>query len=475
MKTALENEAALAHAEIDPVTDARVRRPRGELSGRECAMKRCYTLRLTVLSTLILAPLAIARAGTIHGRVMNATTGKAAAGIELVLIQPQGGMQEVAHSKSGTQGEFTFNHPGLGVQPMLVRATYHGINFNHALPPRTSAARVDIYEASRDPKTINVPSHGVIVRPNGANLFVGEEYQIENKSRPPLVYIRSEGSFDFALPEGGKLQQVVATGPAGMPAVQVPIDKKNNRYSVAFAFQPGGNSVRYSYELPYVGNTATLKIPMIYPGGRLLVVAPPGVQISGDGLAPAGQEGNLSVYLYSHEDVPAGTLVAVSVSGTEPMPRRNAGAEQGQQGRDTPQGGEVARVRIPQGPGRLDVMKWPFVVGFVCVFALIAFLLARKPVVVVASPTPVQNDFSHVSQPEKSKPAASISPSAPPAPKSGTASLAQLDAGVGTNLDSLKERLFRLDLRHQAGTISDEEYARERARAEGGLRDLVRG
>jgi hypothetical protein len=55
------------------------------------------------------------------------------------------------------------------------------------------------------------------------------------------------------------------------------------------------------------------------------------------------------------------------------------------------------------------------------------------------------------------------------------ASLAQVDAAVGTSLDSLKDTLFLLELRRQAGTISEEEYGRERARAEKVLRDLVRG
>ena len=43
------------------------------------------------------------------------------------------------------------------------------------------------------------------------------------------------------------------------------------------------------------------------------------------------------------------------------------------------------------------------------------------------------------------------------------------------SLDGLKELIFKLELRKQAGTISDEEYAAERARAEKILRDLVRG
>jgi len=440
-------------------------------------MKRSNSARLALLGALVLAPLAIAEGGTVRGTVMNGTTGKAAAGIELTLIQLQGGMQEVAHSKSGAQGEFTFDHPGLGAQPMLVRAVYHGVNFNRAVPPGTTIAQVDIYEASKDAKTINVPSHVVIFQPNGATLIVGEEYQIENKSQPPVAYFRSEGSFDFALPEKAQLQQVAAAGPAGMPVVQLPIDKKNNHYSIAFAFRPGENSVRYSYELPYPGNAATVKLPTIYPGGRLLVVAPPSVQISGDGLAPGGQEQGMN--LYGRQDVPAGTLVAVSVSGTAPAPDASAGAEQGQQGgqqgRDAQQGGgEAASANIERVPGRLDVLKWPLIGGFVCVFVLLAILLARKPVVAVAGPMPVEEEIPAAKQIKSMSSVPSV-PNATKAPTNGAASLAEVDAAIGTSLDGLKEGLFRLELRRQAGTISEEEYAQERARAEKVLRDLVRG
>src|SRR5438094_1581631 len=313
--------------------------------------------RLALLGALVLAPFAMAKAGTVRGTVKNGTTAKPAAGIDLTLVQLQGGMQEVAHAKSGAQGEFTFDHPGLGAQPMLVRASYHGINFNQAVPPGTSTVQVNIFEPSKDAKTITVPSHVVIFQPNGATLIVGEEYQIENKSQPPQAYFRADGGFDFALPEKGELQQVAAAGPAGMPVVQLPIDKKNNHYSIAFAFRPGDNSVRYSYTLPYEGNAATVKIATIYPGGRLLVVAPPSVQISGDGLAPGGQEQGMN--LYGRQDVPAGTLVAVSVSGTAPAPDANAGTEQGQQqGRDAQQGGgEAAGAGIQQVPGRVHALK----------------------------------------------------------------------------------------------------------------------
>lgn len=433
-----------------------------------------------VLFVLLLIPFSEARAGTVRGTVKNGTTGQAAAGVELTLVQPMGGMQELAHAKSGPQGEFNFDNPNVGTQPLLVQATYRDVRFNAAVPPGNSNATVqlDIYEPSKDPKTINVPSHVVIFQPKGDTLVVGEEYQIENNSQPPHAYFRTEGSFDFALPEKGALQQVAATGPAGMPVTQLPIDKKNNRYSIAYAFRPGENSVRYSYELPYAGNTATVKIPTIYPGGRLLVVVPPGVQVSGDGLAPGGQEQGMN--LYGRQDVPAGTVVAVNLSGTASETNAGGNAEQGQ-GRDAQQSGEESGgATIQAVPGRLDVLKWPLIFGFVIVFGMLGYLLSRRPVVAVAGGA-VAPEETPEAKPKKQAPKAQAAYAAPaPAvaaktPSNGPSSLSEVDAAIGTSLDALKESLFRLELRHQAGTISEEEYVRERAKAEKVLRDLVRG
>jgi hypothetical protein len=184
--------------------------------------------------------------------------------------------------------------------------------------------------------------------------------------------------------------------------------------------------------------------------------------------------------LYGREDVPAGTLVAVSVSGTAPPPSANAATdegqqEQGQQGRDTQQaGGETAGVSIQAVPGRLDGLKWYLIAGFAVLFAMGAILLGRKPVMAVAGPAAVTDEVPSVKQ-KNTKPSAHPAATAPVAPTNGAASLAEVDAAIGTSLDALKERLFRLELRHQAGTISEAEYAQERGRAEKVLRDLVRG
>jgi len=429
-------------------------------------MRPCVR-RWTLLACLALSASAGVQAGTVHGTAKNGTTGKPAVGIDVILIQLQGGMQPVVNSKTDAQGQFTFDHPALGAQPMLVRAVYRGINFHQPVPPGTSELQVEVFDPSQDAKTITVPSHVVIFQPDGASLLVGEEYSIQNHSQPPLAYFRADGNFDFLLPNSSDLQQVTAWGPSGMPVVQATIDRGKNRYAIAFAFRPGENGVRYSYKLPYPGNAATVKIPSVYPGGRLLVVAPPTVQVSGDGLTPAGQEQGMSIY--ERAVVPANTAIAVNLSGTAPPPSAAGGTDAGPPGgQDAQQGGAVAgSASIQQIPGRLDVLKWPLVAGFVGVFALGALLLARKPVTVVASVAAGAMEKTSVPKPAKTqKSTASRQPQA---------SLAQVDAAVNTSLDSLKDTLFKLELRRQAGTISEEEYSRERARAEKILRDLVRG
>ena len=121
-----------------------------------------------------------AQAGTIHGTVKNGTTGKPAAGIEVILIQLQGGMQPVANSKTDGQGQFSFDNASLGAQPMLVRAVYHGVNFHQPAPPGKTEIQIEVFEPTADAKTITVPSHIVIVQPNGSSLLIGEEYSIQN-------------------------------------------------------------------------------------------------------------------------------------------------------------------------------------------------------------------------------------------------------------------------------------------------------
>ena len=411
--------------------------------------------RLLLTTTLFsLLAASISHAGTLQGTVVNRTTGQAVPNVDVDLLSPTQGMALLGSVKSDAQGHFAADNPAIGTAPVLIRVTYQGVAFNSFSPPGRPQVDVEVFNVSKDPKAIAVDSHVVIFQPNGDKLVGAEEYNVKNNSQPAVAFFRTEGNFEFAIPEMGTLERVTATsGKLGMDVPQASIDKGKGRFAIAYAFRPGETNVRLSYELPYPNNAATVKLPAEYGGMRLLLVAPPGVTLTGDGVTSAGQEQGMNVFV--HDALAAKGALTVSVAGVGSAPADNGGGQQpGQEGNSRAQGQEV-----DVAPPRIEDLKWPLLVGLLTLFALGLLLLWRKQVVV--TPAPVEG-------PEEAPAKSSKKAKA-------TAAVEAVRETVNASLDSLKEEVFRLELRKQAGTISDEEYAREKVRVEKLLRDLVRG
>ena len=458
----------------------------------------------TLACVLLLAFATAAAAGTVTGIVHNGTDGSLAPGVDVILIQLQGGMQPVANTKSDAKGAYKFDFPAIGQQPMLIRAVYHGVMFHQPLPPGRSSVDLTVFEPSADSKMVNVGSRVIVLQPSGSNLLVGEEYALQNQSQPPKAYFSDKGDFAFQLPQGAQLGQVSSWGPSGMPVVQGTMDRGKGKYAIAYAFQPGDNGVRFSYQLPYSSNHADLRLTSDYPVARVMLVAPPSVKVDSSGFTAAGTEQGFN--LYTRDGMPAGLPFDVSVSGTAPPPQ----ASQQDQGSDQdPAVNSRATATVQALPNRLDSLRWIFIAGFAALFALGLLVLWRGPAPMSqaagvgdlpvpgvppqgprkrkAPPAPAAA-APHASSaaPLKQTPATSGRPLAPSSPSpqppraasaapSAVADVPSIEAEVQNSLDGLKDRLFRLELRRQAGTISEEDYARERARTEQILRELVRG
>src|SRR5580693_8680404 len=296
-------------------------------------MKRWNILtsrRLLSAAILLCAGATVAHAGTVTGIVHNGTNGdKPAAGVDVLLIQLQGGMQVAASTKTDADGRYHFDNPAIGQGPMLIRAVYRGVLFHQPLTPGTSTVDVTIYEPTTNPGAIQVPLRLLVFQPNGDKLMVGEEYSIQNNSNPPAAYFKQDGNFEFTIPPGAQLDQVSTFGPMGMPVRQGTIDKGKGRYSISYAFQPGQNGVRISYSLPYTGNHASLQETSTYDAQRVLLVIPPTMQVSSAGFNSAGTEQGYNVF--SKESFKAGMGFDVKVSGTAPPPAENSASSSGDQ------------------------------------------------------------------------------------------------------------------------------------------------
>jgi hypothetical protein len=434
-------------------------------------IKPLLQFALVMLLTLLFVAVS-AHAGTLSGTVINRTTGKPSPGIDLTLLSPTQGMTEVGFSRSDAQGRFTVTNNAIGTVPILVRATFHDVSFNTFAPPGRPEVEVEIYDISKDPKTISIASHIIIFQPRGDRLVGAEEYSVQNTSQPPLAFFRSEGNFDFAIPENGAIGQVTTSGAMGMSVNQASIDKGKGRYSIAFPFRPGQTNIRLSYELPYANNSASLKLPATYPGVKMLVVVPPGVTITGDGLNAAGQEQGMMVY--THDPLPAKGILSVSLSGVGAPAEDDSQGQGAQEGNSRTGGQEVIAA-----PSRIDEFKWYLFAGIAALFAMGAILLTRKQVVLAGAGDTMADlpsaKSSRSAKVKKGSASAALSASASSGNSAAATVATAVDEHVSANMDSLKDQIFRLELRRQAGTISDEEYAREKAKVEKLLRDLVRG
>jgi len=441
-------------------------------------LRRCALLIPSSLFLLLLASPALA--GTVTGTVRNGTTGKPAAGVEMILIQLQGTMQPVANTTTDADGHYKFDNPGLGAGPMLIRAVYRGVNYHEPATPDKTTVDVEVFEPTDKPSAFAVTVHAIIFQPTGSDLTITEEYNISNKTSPPLAYYRADGSFIFSLPEGAKLTNISAVGSSGMPVVQSPIDKGQNQQAIAFPFRPGDSQVSLSYRVPYPSNQANLHFASRYAVEHLGLFAPPSVQVSGGGFIAAGQAQGFSAY--TRDSVAANTPVSVSVSGTAPPPAPTQdGAAAGNAPADDSQnpsvnsridtGNEAPVASVTTLPARLDSLKWILVAGFVALFLLGLIFVSRQPQAVVST------EALSVSIPAVALPPARPTLAGQPAlyGSSAASASAELDREVRGSLDELKDILFRLELRREAGTITEPDYARERDRVQKALRDLVKG
>ena len=418
-----------------------------------------------LLAALFSLALATAAAQTLTGAVTNGTTGKPAAGDEVLLINLANGMDVGGTTKADSSGKFSFKVTVPG--PHLIRAVHQGVTYHQMAPPGVNSADVQVYDVATKVTDLSVTAD-VIRFQAGSGTMQGIRLFVVNNASSPAKTQMNDHSYEFYLPPGAKVEQLQARAPNGQPisAEAVPQAEKN-RYAVAFPLRPGETQFQVEFTLPYSGEIKIDPKPL-YPAAHLVVVLPKTMQFKaanpssfqamqdpnqGDSTVEVARETKSGQSLGF---TLKGNGVITESPGEVALSAAQQQDQQQPQGRDNrPGGGLGAPIDAPDA---LQQYRWPILGGFAVLLAIGGWVVTkRQPVTSVtatsaAKPGVASSDRSaavHPTPPTAAAPAASAT-SAPVAKSS-------------TLLEALKEELFQLEVERKQGKITPADYEKAKA------------
>ncbi|MFB3915848.1 MAG: carboxypeptidase regulatory-like domain-containing protein [Terriglobales bacterium] len=392
----------------------------------------------------------LATAETLQGTVKNGTTGKPAAGVNVVLLSLAQGMKETGRTTSDGSGRFTFTLPDSG-GPHLVRITHQGVNYFGMAPPGTSSVDVQVYEAAKKVEGISTPVKIMRFEAQGDTLNVLELYAVNNKSTPPRT-LMADRTFEIVLPEGAQIDDSTAQGPGGQPvkSAPVPVDEGKGHYYFVFPLRPGETRFQVAYHLPYSGRMA-FKPSVLSRLEHFVAVLPRYMQFTPDNSRlfqsmPDEQGSNIQVVT----GVKPGDAIGFTLAGTGTLPAEDEqaqaqGAVPNQGGNMGPGGGLGPPI---DAPDPLSRYRWYILGGFAVLLAMgVFYTVSRREssVQVTGAPGPEENE----TEVQRTNVAA-----------------AAVNGGVKRSallLEAMKEELFQLEVDRQRQKISAAEYEKAKA------------
>ncbi|MBV8207279.1 MAG: carboxypeptidase regulatory-like domain-containing protein [Acidobacteria bacterium] len=410
------------------------------------------TLRRTLPPVCLVSLAAFASAATITGSVKNATTGKPAAGDNVVLLTLKNGMDEAGRTTADKSGHFELSAEGNG--PFLIRVTHDQVNYHKAVPPGTTTADVEVYDANARASDVTGTVYDMAMQARDNYIDVQEVYAVTNESKPPRTY-NPDRTLKMTLPAGAQIEDSLVSGPGGMPVKSAPVPSGTpGEYAFAYPIRPGQTTFTVVYRLPYSGQLNFDPKPQ-YQFQHFAVQVPKSMKLTptSDLLKSIQDQNGTTAYLALNAK--PGDNLKFTVAGTGEFPRdaQNGGGggpgEAGGGGQQGPGGG----IGAPEGtPDPLHKYSWWILGGFAVALAGGAVYVVKRPAPAAAAAVSAVSN-GHAPAPAVQPPAKRAVPAPTP---SAPASLPH----GGSLLDLLKDELFQLEIEHHQGGITRAEYDR---------------
>jgi len=401
------------------------------------------------LAVLILITLcSFAAAQTLTGTATNGTTGKPAAGDEIILIDLSSGMEVAAKTKADSAGKFSFELAD-GAGPHLIRAIHQGVTYHQMAPPGTNSIEVQVYDVAKKITDLSMTADVLRFEADSGQMHGKRLFAVNNTSAPAKTQM-NDHNFEFYLPDGAKLESAQARAPNGQPIVaEATPQSEKNRYAIAFPLRPGETQFQVEFTLPYSGSIKLDPKPL-YPAQHVVVVIPKTMQFSAANpsqFQSMQDPGQSDTVVQVAQQTQAGQSLPFTISGTGTISESPAqvasGAAQQGQGRDNrPGGGLGAPI---DAPDPLQQYRWPILIGFALILAVGAWVVMKRQPATIAAPT------ASIADPRVAPHSSAVSATITPAAKSAML------------LEALKEEMFQLELERRQGKIAPAEYEKAKA------------
>jgi hypothetical protein len=417
----------------------------------------------------------LAQAVTISGTVTDKTTSKPSAGDKVELVDVQARMAVVATTTTNAKGHYSLEKTGSG--PNLVRVTHQGGQYFIAAPEGGEPGDIPVYDVSAHVDGIRVEAYVMEVDTANGQAQVTEQYFVHNTAQPAHTQYNPDHGFEVVLPADAVLDGAEARRPTGLPTqVTLKAGNGNGHYQFDFPIQPDEGEkdtfFRLSYHVAYSG-TYTFHPQIQLPSDNVAVLLPLSIKFkaeSGSRYQPVQQDPGIQTLLV--KNVTPGTPLDYTVSGSGSMPREQQGAQgQQSQGQATPTGPGGGIGEPINTPDPLSKYKWWILGGTGLLLAMVAGFLLRKPAVAagaapsVAAPAGAAAPSGHMFPPS-----ARVARSAPAFAPASVAQAPVVPTGPGghnaTLLLVLKEEMFAIESEKLSGTLSQTDYAEQKAALE---------
>jgi hypothetical protein len=438
-------------AEGDPVFACVTNCPQKEFSRRSRNGRIISVLALLLLSTL-------ASAQTLTGTVKNSTTGKPAAGDEVILLSLGQGMEEAGRTKSDAKGNFSFKLDAPG--PHLVRVIHQEVTYHRMAPPGTTSVEVQVYDVGKKIEGIEVVADIMRFQAGQGQLQVERTFAVNNNSKPPRTQM-NEHNLEFYVPDGATIGEAQAMTAGGQPVKSAPVPEganAKNRYAFLFPLRPGETRFNVVYTVPYTGSV-NIDPKSVYPLEHFVAIAPkamefsaapgtnfriapfPGQPDANVEVASSAQPGQPLAFKLSGE----GMLAAQTEDGGQPSQSPSA------QNDNRPGGGLGPPI---DAPDPLQKYRWWILGGFAAVLIVGGVYVASRQQAANRTPRAKGKALPAFEDDEDYEPAEALArevrsdarrqPASPRAPS--------------MLLEALKEELFQLEVERQQGRITHQEY-----------------